>query len=54
MEEDVIRNNLCNYCMNKKKDCMKIEKHTRNDILTYRCVNYIKIGKDTIVYLWGL
>ena len=43
--EQEIRNSFCNYCNNKRENCMQIEISSKNDILTYRCINYAK--KDT-------
>ena len=40
--ENQIKNSFCNYCNNKRENCMEIEIKQKNDILTYRCINYVK------------
>lgn len=40
--EQEIRNSFCNYCKNKREDCMQIEISNKNNVLTYRCINYAK------------
>ena len=43
--EDVIKEKLCNFCVNNNKNnCMKIISSKDNDILTYKCENFICKG----------
>jgi len=42
--EQEIRNSFCNYCNNKRENCMEIEINQKNNILTYRCINYARKG----------
>jgi len=38
--EEVIKENFCKYCINHKKNCIKIQIITKKDIKIYKCVNY--------------
>ncbi len=39
--EEVIRKELCNFCMNNKcSDCMEIEQKEKNNVKSYKCINY--------------
>ena len=44
--EDVIRENLCNFCENyKRNDCMKIKGNEQK----YTCENYISIKETNLI-----
>ena len=40
--EDIIIKKLCNFCMNKCKDCMNYEEYRQNNVTVYKCNNYTK------------
>lgn len=48
MEEEIIKKSFCNYCQNKRNNCMKIQVIEKDNIKTYKCINYKK--GDTISF----
>lgn len=40
--EDIIINKLCDFCNNKKENCMGYEEGIQKDIFVYRCINYAR------------
>lgn len=44
--EVVIKKELCNRCMHKKKGCLKCIERLENGVKTYKCINYIRRESD--------
>lgn len=40
--EDIIIEKLCNFCMNKKENCMKYNEYKTRNYIKYNCGNYEK------------
>lgn len=40
--EDMIIKKLCNFCMNKCKDCMNYKEYKQSNLIVYGCNNYAK------------
>lgn len=40
--EDIIREKLCNFCINKKGNCIKYNIYRSRNFTKYTCENYIK------------
>lgn len=38
--EDIIKEKLCNFCMNKCENCMEYKENKYNKLLVYQCENY--------------
>jgi hypothetical protein len=38
--ENVEINELCNFCICKKNNCKKIERHKEGNCMVYKCLNY--------------
>ena len=40
--EDIIKEKLCNFCINKNKNCMKYKEYRSKNFIQYNCENYMK------------
>ena len=40
--EDIIINKLCDFCMNKKTNCMNYKESKQKEVIVYKCNNYVK------------
>ena len=46
--EEIIKKCFCNNCINENKNCMQIKVEKRQNLLSYKCVNYAK--KQNFIY----
>ena len=43
--EDIIISKLCDFCMNKKTNCMNYKESKQKEVIVYKCNNYVKDEK---------
>lgn len=44
--EDIIKEKLCNFCINKSNNCMKYNEYKTKNFLQYNCDNYMKNERE--------